>query len=177
MAAGQKIRSCWCLTFPPGLCKTETVINSHSLALCWRLSSALKEFRGAEIPEVMLVSVFLVTTLKEWVFFFSRCVIFSACAIELPSLLCPRFLCPLGHQRDQETCSEGTGQDSKPRSCCIQLGRAGCFSRGQVPSTKCCPTGICQSWHEGLSEELVILQPNTGGGREAAGEGGAREGL
>lgn len=70
MAAGQKIRSCWCLTFPPGLCKTETVINSHSLALCWRLSSALKEFRRAEIPEVMLVSVFLVTTLKEWAFFF-----------------------------------------------------------------------------------------------------------
>lgn len=89
---------------------------------------------------------------------FSECVVFSACAIGLPGLLGPRLLCPLGHQRDRETCPEVAGQDSKLRSCPILPGRAG------------------EPGHEGLSEVLVILQPNTGGEREVGGEGCAGEG-
>lgn len=108
---------------------------------------------------------------------FSRCVIFSPCTISLPSLLGPKLLCPPGHQRDQETCPEVTGQDSKLRSCHIVPGRAGYFSGEQVAPAKRCPGGGCEPGHEELSEVLIIFQPNTGGEREAGGEGGAGEGL
>lgn len=108
---------------------------------------------------------------------FSRRVIFSPCTISLPSLLGPKLLCPLGPQRDQETCPEVTGQDSKRRSCHIMPGRAGCFSREQVAPAKHCPGGGCEPGHKELSEVLISFQPNTGGEREAGGEGGAGEGL
>lgn len=101
---------------------------------------------------------------------FSRYVTFSVCTIGLLSLLGPRLLCLLGHQRDQEIYSEVTRQDGQRRRCHILRGRADCFSSGQVGSANCCPGGGCEPGRKGLIEELVILQPNTGGEREVGGE-------
>lgn len=147
MAAWHEIRSCWHLTFPPGLGRREAVINSRRLAVRWGPSSAMKRCSQSWITE--LHRGYCGSGAKEKKKKKEHCV-FCMYYIFCPQLPGLKMTLP-------------PGPPERPRLVLRWQSKA-------LPWT-------CTACVTGLSSMSLLLQPSTGGGRLIGGVGGAGEAL